>query len=240
MRVRSAGISTLAAFCVVALVGLSPSSAARADNGIDGIDVEAAGVNWANVKKNAAFSYAKATDGRDGVNTAFIQLNDAATKAGLFHGAYHVAAPDLSNGMDQANHFVEHGGGGSTAADKRTMPGAIVLRDGSTTNKCYGLDATAMVSWLAMFDNTYVNRSNGPHPVIATTAEWWKSCTGDSRAFGANPLWLLHSADSAEELPAGWQAYTLMQYEVSGSKQGKDKFNGSKDTLNNFVLPQQD
>ncbi|MFE9581888.1 GH25 family lysozyme [Nocardia sp. NPDC006044] len=239
MRVRSARISTLAAFCVVALVGLSPSSAARADSVIEGVDVESTGVNWATVKKNAAFAYVKATDGRDGVNAAFAQLNDAASKAGLFHGAYHVAAPDLSNGMDQANHFFDHGGG-PTAADNRTMPGAVVLRDGAKTDKCYGLDATAMVSWLAMFDNTYINRSKGPHPVIATTAEWWKTCTGGSHDFGANPLWLLHSADSTEQLPAGWQAYALLQYEVSGSKQGKDKFNGSKDTLANFVLPQQE
>ncbi|MFC9437823.1 GH25 family lysozyme [Nocardia sp. NPDC057030] len=241
MRVGSARISTLAAFCVVALVGLSPSSAARADSVIKGIDVQSGGVNFAAAKKaGAAFAYLKATEGRDQVNVPFNELLNGATKAGLFHGAYHVAAPDVSNGMDQANHFVDHGGGGSTAADQRTMPGALVLRDSATPDKCYGLDATAMVSWLGMFDNTYVNRSKGPHPVIATTAEWWKACTGDSRAFGANPLWLLHSAESAEELPASWRAYALVQYEVSGAKQGKDKFNGSEDTLKNFVLPQQD
>ncbi|WP_191094350.1 GH25 family lysozyme [Nocardia colli] len=235
------GSNTLAALCVVALVGLLPSSAARADISIKGIDVAAGGVNWAAVQKEgAAFAYLEATEGRDHVNAPFDELITGASKAGLFHGAYHVAAPDLSNGMDQANYFVEHGGGGSTAADQRTMPGAIVLRDGSKTDKCYGLDPTAMVSWLAMFDNTYINRAKGPHPVIATTAEWWKTCTGDSHAFGANPLWLLHSADTAEQLPGGWQAYALVQYEVSGSKRGKDKFNGSKDTLNNFVLPQQD
>ncbi|MEU7142024.1 GH25 family lysozyme [Nocardia sp. NPDC046473] len=236
MRVRSARISTLAVFCVVALVGLLPSSTAQADSSVEGIDVAGSQVNWDGVKaKGVAFAYIKATQGRDGISPDFGGLNAGATGAGLFHGAYHIAAPNLSNGMDQANHFVDHGGI-SSPEDGRTLPGAIVLQDGPKKDKCYGIDVKAMVSWLSMFDNTYSNRSKGSHPVIATTADWWKTCTGDSAGFRANPLWLLHSADSAEELPAGWQAYTLAQYAVSGSKQGKDKFNGSSDTLKEFVL----
>ncbi|MFI6995887.1 GH25 family lysozyme [Nocardia sp. NPDC050175] len=242
MRVRSARISTLAAFCVVALVGLLPPSTARADSVVEGLDVATSGVVWADVKnKGVAFTYMKATQGRDSANPAFSELNNGATAAGLFHGGYHVAAPDASAGRDQANFFVDHAGirvvgSENDANDVKTLPGAILLRDGAKTNKCYGLSPQQMVEWLKEFSNTYNTRSKGWRPVIATTADWWKTCTGDSGEFGStNYLWLLHSASSADELPTAWSVGTIAQYKVAGPNKGADRFNGDEAALEKFA-----
>ncbi|MFI6172761.1 GH25 family lysozyme [Nocardia sp. NPDC051052] len=226
----------LAAYCVVALVGLLPSSVARADSVVEGIDVAAAGVDWAGVQsKGAAFAYIKATQGRDGVNAAFAELISGATTNGLFHGAFHVAAPDTSNGVDQANYFVDHGGVW-TPDDDHTLPGAILLQGKGKAHECYGLDPAAMVRWLKDFSNTYRTRSADRPPVIATTVEWWKTCTGDSGDFGSvNPLWILHSAGSADALPAGWLFSTITQYKVSGPNRGMDKFAGDQAALKQFA-----
>lgn len=236
MRVRSARISTLAALCVVALVGLLPSSTAQADSGVEGIDAAAAGVDWAKVKsQGVAFAYSKATLGRDGTNPAFPELNKGATDAGLFHGAYHVAAPDESRGMDQANFFFDHGGNW-TADDGKTLPGAILLRDSAKADKCYGLAPAAMVDWLIEFSNVYHTRTNTRVPVIATTAAWWQKCTDDSPAFRTtNPLWQLHSTGSADALPAGWTAGTITQYKVAGPNRGTDRFDGDQAALELFA-----
>ncbi|MFI6047017.1 GH25 family lysozyme [Nocardia sp. NPDC051321] len=219
----------------MALFGALPSSAAQADGGVEGLDAAASGVDWVKVKSDgAAFAYNKATQGRDGTNIAFGELNNGASKAGLFHGAYHVAAPDASSGRDQANFFVDHGGIWP-AEDGHGLPGAILLRDGTKANKCYGLDASSMVSWLKEFSNTYRTRSTDRAPVIATTAQWWKNCTDDSADFGAvNPLWLLHSAGSAD-LPVGWKASTITQDKVSGANRGADRFNGNQELLEQFA-----
>lgn len=235
MGVRAARITTLAALCVVALIGLPPTSTAQADSGVEGIDAATSGVDWAKAQRDgAAFAYIKATQGRDGTNAAFAELINGAATARLFHGAYHVAAPDASSGRDQANHFVDHGGSWP-AEDGRTLPGAILLRDDTKAGKCYGLDASSMVSWLKEFSNTYRTRSEDRAPIIATTAQWWQNCTADSADFGqVNDLWLLHSTGSVEML-AGWTAGTFTQEKVAGPNRGTDRFNGDGPTLQRFA-----
>lgn len=48
--------------------------------------------------------------------------------AHIIRGGYHIALPDRSSGIVQANWFVSHGGGWSS--DGWTLPGAVYL--GST------------------------------------------------------------------------------------------------------------
>ena len=61
-----------------------------------------------------------------------------------------------------------------------------------------------MVSWIRDFSNTYQSRT-GRYPVIYTTTDWWRTCTGNSAAFGStNPLWIARYASSVGTLPAGW------------------------------------
>ncbi|MFD6156047.1 GH25 family lysozyme [Nocardia sp. NPDC060256] len=227
----------MTACCVVALVGLLPSSTAGADSTVDGMDVSDSTVDWAGVKaKGVAFAYIKATQGRAGTNSAYAGLFGSAPKADLFLGAYHVAAPDEGPGRDQANFFVDHGGAWS-ASDDKTLPGAVLLQDNPKKPKpdCYGLSPEAMVSWVKEFSNTYDTRTHR-RPVIATTTDWWKKCTADSTVFGgSNPLWILHYRESADSLPAGWSLYVFAQYTASGAKPGADRFNGNQSVLEQFA-----
>ncbi|PXX58846.1 glycosyl hydrolase family 25 [Nocardia tenerifensis] len=226
-------MTTLATCCALVLLGLLPASAARADSEIEGVDVSDGTVDWVSGHaKGGAFAYLEATQGKSGVNSAFDRLTLGATTAGLYHGAYHVAAPGASRGMDQANFFVDHGGAWK-AEDGRTLPGAIVLQEKS---KCDGLEPAAMVAWLKEFSNTYRTRTTRA-PVIATTSAWWKTCTDDSVDFGAvNPLWILHPGKSTGPLPAGWKSYALWRYAAAGAK-GSDRLNGDEAALEQFAVP---
>lgn len=58
-------------------------------------------------------------------------------------------------------------------------------------------------------------RLTGRRPVICTTTHWWKTCPGNSPAFGGNhALWpARYDSAGAGELPAGWKFWTIWQYD---------------------------
>jgi len=84
-----------------------------------------------------------------------------------------------------------------------------------------------MVSWIHDFSNTYHSRV-GRYPVIYTTTDWWKTCTGNNTGFSStSPLWIAHYASSVGTLPAGWSYHTFWQYADSGPVPGdQNYFNG--------------
>lgn len=150
------------------------------------------------------------------------QNDSGATNAGLIRGSYHFARPDVSSGATQANYFLANGGGWS--ADGITLPGALdiectyshfaraypILNGVRTDNPygatCYGLSQSAMVAWIKDFSNTYHSKT-GRYPVIYTTTDWWKTCTGNASGFqNDNPLWIARYASSIGELPAGYSS----------------------------------
>jgi len=193
-----------------------------------GIDVSGyqPNVNWNAVKASGVtFAYIKATEGTSYINPSFSSQYIGATNAGLIRGGYHFAQPASSSGAAQANYFLAHGGGWS--ADGRTLPGALDIEYNPSGATCYGLSASAMVAWIQDFSNTYLSHT-GRYPVIYTTTDWWKTCTGNSAAFGStNPLWIAHFASSIGALPAGWGYTTFWQYADSGPNPGdQDLFNG--------------
>ncbi|KAJ7697604.1 glycoside hydrolase family 25 protein [Mycena rosella] len=182
----------------------------------------AATVDWKGVKaKGISFAYIKATEGTTYKDPTFSSKYTGATKAGLIRGGYHFARPDTSSGAAQAKFFVAHGGGWT--ADGITLPGALDIE----CKECYGLSASAMVSWISEFSSTY-HAATKRYPVIYTTTDWWKTCTGNSPNFAANnPLWIAHYASSIGTLPAGWKYTTFWQYADKGPNPGDaDLFNG--------------
>ena len=84
-----------------------------------------------------------------------------------------------------------------------------------------------MVSWIRDFSDTYHSRV-GCYPVIYTTTDWWKTCTGNNAGFGStSPLWIVRLGTSPDGLPAGWSYHTFWQYADHGSSpEGRDHFNG--------------
>ncbi|TFY79115.1 hypothetical protein EWM64_g4896 [Hericium alpestre] len=210
-----------------------------------GIDVSnyQSSVNWNTVKANGVtFAYIKATEGTGMAhsssvdsraltsptgyrNPSFSSQYTGATDAGLIRGSYHFAHPDTSSGATQAKYFVAHGGGWSS--DGITLPGALDIEYAPKGDTCYGLSDSAMVNWITDFSNTY-HTSTGRYPVIYTTTDWWKTCTGNSAKFGStSPLWIARYGSAIGTLPAGWSYTTFWQYADSGSNPGdQDRFNG--------------
>jgi GH25 family lysozyme M1 (1,4-beta-N-acetylmuramidase) len=92
------------------------------------------------------------------------------------------------------------------------------------------LDAAAMVRWIRDFSYAYrsfVYR----FPVIYTTTDWWKNCTGNSPALASKiPLWIADYASSIGPLPNGWNSYTFWQFAESGSG-NQNYFNGDRVAL---------
>ncbi|RYP92578.1 hypothetical protein DL770_001336 [Monosporascus sp. CRB-9-2] len=172
----------------------------------------------------ARFVIIKATEGTTYKDPAFSSHYTGATDAGLIRGAYHFAHLDSSSGAAQAEFFLENGGGWSD--DGITLPGMLDLE-----GDCV-LSASAAVSWIQDFSDTY-HASTGRYPLIYTNPSWWESCTGDSSAFvDTNPLVLARYSSSAGTPPGGWPYYTIWQfndaYEYGGDS---DTFNGDQSGL---------
>ncbi|MFJ6668061.1 lysozyme [Streptomyces sp. NPDC091383] len=179
------------------------------------------GVRWA---------YTKATEGTYYTNPSFAQQYNGSYNVGMIRGAYHFATPDTTSGATQASYFVAHGGGWSK--DGRTLPGVLDIEWDPYGAACYGKSASAMVSWIADFLNTYRSLT-GRDAVIYTATSWWTECTGDYAGFaGSNPLWIARYASSVGTLPGGWSYYTMWQYTSSGATVGDhDYFNGALDRV---------
>jgi len=227
---------TIAAACGVIAVlaadlpAVSPAAAQPAVLGLDVSDHQPV-VDWSAVaSQGAQFAYVKATEGSGFVNPAFASEYDGAYQARLIRGAYHFALPNDSTGAAQARFFVAHGGGWS--ADGRTLPGALDIENNPYGAKCYGLSQSAMVSWIASFDDTY-QALTSVWPVIYTPAAWWATCTGGYSGFATkDPLWLPIWAPGEGALPGGWSFVTFAQYATAGAFPGdQNVFNGSSSRL---------
>ncbi|XP_006463246.1 hypothetical protein AGABI2DRAFT_120070 [Agaricus bisporus var. bisporus H97] len=193
-----------------------------------GIDVSShqPSINWNTVKANGIeFAYIKATEGTGYINPEFSSQYTGATNVGIIRGGYHFARPDISSGATQANFFLANGGGWS--ADGITLPGALDIEYNPYGATCFGLSASAMTSWIKDFSNTYHSRT-GRYPVIYTTTDWWRTCTGNASGFqNDNPLWIASWGSSIGTLPAGYEFTTFWQYANSGPNPGdQDYFNG--------------
>ncbi|PZE24743.1 hypothetical protein DEI86_11945 [Curtobacterium sp. MCBD17_028] len=229
--------------------GLMHANAANSSAvpGTDGFDISAwqtnSSINWSSAyNKGARFVYIKASESTSYTSSQFASQWTSATNAGLIRGAYHFAVPNKSSGATQATYFAAHGGGWS--ADGRTLPPLLDIEydpytgtDG--TNTCYGLSASAMVSWIRDFSNT-IKAKTGVLPAIYSTTDWWKTCTGNSAAFSGSPLFIARYPSSlssgAGTLPASWTKYAMWQYADAGVFAGdQDVYNGTLAQLRQFA-----
>ncbi|HEY3957907.1 MAG TPA: GH25 family lysozyme [Streptosporangiaceae bacterium] len=187
--------------------------------GSRGIDVASyqhphgAGIDWARVAgAGYKFVFIKAAEGNYYANPYFASDLAEAKAAGLYATGYTFAVPNVSSGTSQADYAVRHASG-------RTMPLALDIEYNPYGRECYGLTATRMVGWLAAFTGE-VRRLTGHRPVIYSTADWWRTCTGDSRAFGADPLWVAAWGPASPPMPPGWRNWTFWQYTSRGRVPG--------------------
>ena len=238
-RRRRAAIAMAAACGVIAVMaaslpGVSPAAAQPAVPGLDVSDRQPV-VDWnAVASQGAQFAYVKATEGTGFVSPDFSSQYDGAYQAGLLRGAYHFALPNQSTGAAQASYFVANGGGWT--GDGRTLPGALDIEYNPYGAECYGLSQSAMVSWIASFDDTY-QALTSVWPVIYTDGGWWDTCTGGYGGFASqDPLWMPTYGPDGSTLPAGWSLSTISQYAPSGTFPGdQDMFNGATSQLDQLA-----
>lgn len=222
----------------------------RPSFGVAGQDVSAyqGTVDWQGQwNQGSRFAYVKATEGNYYLNEQFSQQYNGSRAVGMLRGSYHFAIPNWSSGADQARYFVANGG--AWTADGSTLPPVLDIEynpyAGRTINgfnfgdTCYNMAGSKMVAWIAEFGNT-VRSLTGRYPVIYTTTDWWKRCTGSSASFGKYPLWIAAypSAPSSSPgaLPPGWSNYSFWQYSSTGPFAGDSNiWNGDFASLRRFA-----
>jgi len=179
-------------------------------------------ISWTEVAAAGyRFAAVKGTEGDYYVNPWATTDLAGAKHAGLDITAYHFAIPNVSGGAAQAQFAVEYSG---YATGSRMLPLMLDIEydpyvKSDHTNECYGLSATKMTAWISGFVTTAVDLT-GQYPVIYTTADWWSKCTGGSKAFTADPMWVAAYGFSSPPMPAGWSAYTFWQYTSGGTVPG--------------------
>ncbi|KAJ3481469.1 hypothetical protein NLG97_g7814 [Lecanicillium saksenae] len=214
---------------VAGIVGLASVASAT----VQGFDVSnyQPNPNWAGAYSSGArFVMIKATEGTGYISPSFNSQYPGATNAGFIRGGYHFALPNKSSGAAQADYFLAHGGGWS--GDGITLPGMLDIEYNPYGATCYGLSQSAMVGWINDFVEHYKARTS-QYPIIYTTTDWWKTCTGNNNSFGNRcPLSLARYSSSVGELPAGWGFQTFWQnsdkYAYGGDSQ---IFNGAYSQL---------
>ncbi|MGW9402542.1 GH25 family lysozyme [Arthrobacter sp. NPDC055585] len=235
-RINATGDAQTPAGDLAAPTAKAPDAAPSAGNwqppGIQGIDVSShqGNVDWnAAWNRGARFAYAKATEGTTYKNPNFGQQYNGSYNKGMIRGAYHFALPNVSSAVEQANFFVNNGGGWS--ADGKTLPPLLDIEYNpykSLGNTCYDMSPSQMVKWIKAFSNQ-VKARTGRVPMIYTTTDWWITCTGNSAAFSEHPLHIAnYNHVGAGPLPASWSAHSIWQYSSSGPFVGDSNvFNGS-------------
>lgn len=200
-----------------------------------GIDVSSyqGNVNWsAQWQSGVRFAYVKATEGTYYTNPYFGQQYNGSYHAGMVRGAYHFGIPNAP-AIAQADYFSSHGG--KWSADGKTLPPALDIEYNPYGATCYGLSQSAMVKWLRAFVNE-VHKKAGRYPVIYTTTDWWRQCTGNSGALAkTDRIWIANWSSSPGTLPAGWTSWKFWQYSDGGGSLDHDAFNGGLAALKNFA-----
>ncbi len=265
MRARRWGIAVAgaAAAAALALGAVAPASAtdtnAPTKGFVQGLDVS----NYQSTADlataaadGAAFAFVKAGDA-DSLNApaytpsaSFAAQWQAAGDAGLIRGAYVVIG--MGNGKKaasakrEADDFVA--GVGAAIRDPWVLPPVIDLEAGATTQCWMRSDASwerhpktdrkMMVAWLHTLSNR-IKTLTGRAPLIYTNRSWWDFCTGGSKAFAANGLFLAayHSTPTTKpKLPSGWSTYRFWQWRATaksadGFPGDQDVFHGSRTSL---------
>ena len=177
-------------------------------------------INWRLVARAGyRFAFIKSTEGTYYVNPYFKSDAAAAKAAGLLVAAYHFANPANSGGTVQADYALRHGG---YHADGRTLRLVLDIEpDPYLHQYCYGLRPARMVSWIAAFLRE-ARRRTGLWPVINTQPAWWNKCTGKTRAFGSDQLWVQdpRAGIKKPKLPSGWTNWAYWQYSITAHVPG--------------------
>lgn len=194
-------------------------------------------INWkSQASAGSKFAWSKATEGTTFIDKYFNANYKGSLDNGIIHGAYHYAHPSNS-ATKECQFFLAHGG--KWSADGKTLPGGLDLEYGTKAQggTCWGVSQANMVKWIHTFGNCY-KKSTGRFPVIYTTDNWWKSCTGDPKGeFKDYPFWIAHpSGNSVGPTPkSGTTSFWQFGANTKGLKGDLNYWLGSEASLKKFV-----
>jgi GH25 family lysozyme M1 (1,4-beta-N-acetylmuramidase) len=205
-------------------------------NGTPGTDVASfqhptttSTINWTDVAGGEAFVGIKASEGNYYTNPYYAgnagqkEQADAADAiaVGLYVTPYIFANPADPKHNGTAVQQADYGANVIKASTSPAYKGSHMLpvtldiepNPYTGSNSCYGLSQSAMRTWISQFV-TEIKKDLGTSkaPIIYTTADWWNTCTGNDTAFSGDPLWLASYGVTNPALPAGWNNFTIWQY----------------------------
>jgi GH25 family lysozyme M1 (1,4-beta-N-acetylmuramidase) len=205
-------------------------------NGTPGTDVASfqhptttSTINWTDVAGGEAFVGIKASEGNYYTNPYYAgnagqkEQADAADAiaVGLYVTPYIFANPADPKHNGTAVQQADYGANVIKASTSPAYKGSHMLpvtldiepNPYTGSNSCYGLSQSAMRTWISQFV-TEIKKDlpTSKAPIIYTTADWWNACTGNDTAFSGDPLWLASYGVTNPALPAGWNNFTIWQY----------------------------
>lgn len=176
-----------------------------------GLDVShySGAVDWGRVRDAGyAFAYVKASEGVDAADPSFAAHWKDLAEAGLHRGAYHFYVTE-DDPEEQARFFlsvVKHAPG--------DLPPAVdveLLGHGTEP----GLP-NRFRTFLEILE-----RETGVRPIIYTGPKFWNAHLGEG--FSDYPLWLAEYGTSEPQVPAGWERWTLWQWQGEAAVPGVEK-----------------
>ncbi len=211
----------------VAVRTAASAPAALAASTVQGTDIygQTTVTSWPDVKSaGMSFIGIQAYDGATVPNTNYDAQVTAALGQGLFVMPYVFADPlKIAGGAQFAKAWsvIDSVAGEPYARGGQMLPIALDMESDQavTSNPCYGLNPQQMVSWISAFIAA-AKADSASAPVIYTSSGWWRQCTGNSTAFGGQPLWVVAYDVTSPPLPVGWAGYTLWQSSNTGTVTG--------------------
>jgi lysozyme len=220
--------AVIGAVAVTLSLAAVPGAAAvvteRAGAPVRGMDISSyqhAGtpIDWAVLAtRGIRFVAIKASEGTYYLNPYYASDATHAAAAGLLVMPYVFANPGRDSGAATANYAARAVG---TRGGSARLPLVVDLENDpyKQATDCYGLGIPAMIAWIAGFTRR-ASALTGQWPTVYTTADWWRECTGSTRRFPHDPLWLAAFGGTAPTVPSPWQDWTFWQYDNAGSLPG--------------------
>jgi GH25 family lysozyme M1 (1,4-beta-N-acetylmuramidase) len=229
-KLRTVTILRAAAAGGVAMaLSLAPGTDANAavtDGGgglaVRGLDISAyqhagSAIDWGLLPgQGISFVGIKVSEGDYYVNPFYSSDARNATAAGLAVFPYVFANPSRVGGPATANFAVR-----TVGRKHRRLPLVVDLENDPYNRHadCYGRSRPAIIAWIAGF-TARAKALTGSYPVIYTTADWWRECTGATGQFRRDPLWLAAFDGTAPTVPSPWHDWTFWQYNDQGRLAG--------------------
>jgi len=198
-------------------------------------------VNWQDVlSDDKVYAWAKATEGKTGLDPQFSNNITNGINAGVIMGAYHFARPDNNTAVEDATNFLNVAG---NYIGNGFLPPALDLENPYNNGQVVVLtnlfSSAQLTDWAQSWMTTVENQT-GVAPIIYCNGNYAGYVNSSLNIYG---LWF--AQPNGDTLPptniGNWNNWLFKQYSWTGSVAGingdvdLNVFNGTKADLNNLI-----